>query len=290
QMLRFILTFTSSVLYIAETRFIAPCALKARNTTEEVYTTLPRFSAKDLPTSWDWRDVDGENMVTTDRSYSNPRACSGCWAFATVHALSDRIKIQRNAAFPEVNLSPQPLLTCGYEIGNGCRGGGVIDAMRYIKEKGITDETCSPFTARGHDTGDICLGSTVCSTCSANGACEIPKKYDIFHVDEFGTVSGEAEIQSEIKARGPVVCHMHVDEAFRSNYRAGAIWTFSATDDSTEPNHAAEIAGWGVDDDGTPYWIARFAFGTNWGDHGWAKLHRSANGHIENAGCVWATV
>ncbi|KAF4676842.1 hypothetical protein FOL47_004776 [Perkinsus chesapeaki] len=286
-----IVSITSVLFQLTEAaRFIAPCALKPRNATEEVYTALPRFSAEELPSSWDWRDINGENMVTTDRSYSNPRACSGCWAFAAVHALSDRIKIQRKAAFPEVNLSPQPLLTCGYEIGNGCRGGGVIDAMRYIKEKGITDETCSPFTGKGHDTGDVCLGSTLCSTCSANGACEIPKKYDTFHVEEFGTVSGEQAIRSEIKARGPVVCHMHVDEAFRSNYRADSVWDFSDTDNAAEPNHAAEVAGWGVDADGSQFWIARFAFGSNWGDHGWAKLRRSANGHVEKAGCVWATV
>ncbi|KAF4682068.1 hypothetical protein FOZ60_011197 [Perkinsus olseni] len=83
---------------------------------------------------------------------------------------------------------------------------------------------------------------------------------------------------------------MHVNEAFRSNYRPGAVWDFSVLDEAAEPNHAAEVAGWGVDADGTPYWIARFAFGTNWGEHGWAKLHRSADGHIEKAGCVWATV
>ncbi|KAF4710387.1 hypothetical protein FOZ63_015674, partial [Perkinsus olseni] len=137
-MLLFTLTTFASGLVVHHTdaRFIAPCALKSRNATEEVYTPLPRFSAEDLPVSWDWRDVDGENMVTTDRSYSNPKACAGCWAFATVHTLSDRIKIQRKAAFPEVNLSPQPLLTCGYDIGNGCRGGGVIDAMRYVSGLG----------------------------------------------------------------------------------------------------------------------------------------------------------
>lgn len=32
----------------------------------------------------------------------------------------------------------------------------------------------------------------------------------------YGLVKGEANIQSEVLTRGPVVCHMHADETFRA--------------------------------------------------------------------------
>ncbi|EER01539.1 cathepsin z, putative [Perkinsus marinus ATCC 50983] len=74
------------------------------------------------------------------------------------------------------------------------------------------------------------------------------------------------------------------------DYQSGHIWDFDYLTQDAEVNHAVEIAGWGQEADGTPYWVARFSYGSAWGDHGWAKLQRSPTGLIENSGCVWATV
>ena len=38
--------------------------------------------------------------------------CGSCWAMGTTSALSDRIKLMRNGAFPDINLSPQVLIDC----------------------------------------------------------------------------------------------------------------------------------------------------------------------------------
>ncbi|KAF4661617.1 hypothetical protein FOZ61_003065 [Perkinsus olseni] len=270
--------------------FAPPCASLSSNLTED-YREAPRIlPASAIPAHFDWRDIDGENMVTTDRSHSNPGSCAACWAFALAHTLSDRIRIQRKAAFPEVNLAAQPLLTCAYQAGNGCRGGRVLDAVRYIKDHGITDETCSPYLGRGRDSGEVCRGTTLCVNCDADGSCGIPKTYSTYYIDQYGLLKGEANIQSEVMSRGPAVCHMHADETFRANYQPGQIWDFDYLPDHAGVNHAVEIAGWGEEADGKPYWVARFSYGSEWGDHGWAKLRRASTGLIENSGCVWATV
>ncbi|KAF4659006.1 hypothetical protein FOL47_007762 [Perkinsus chesapeaki] len=281
----------SSDIVLAKPALLAPpCAALSQDLTEE-YVDAPRvLPASSVPKGFDWRNVNGQNMVTTDRSHSNPGSCAACWAFALTHTLSDRIRIQRKAAFPEVNLAAQPLLTCAYEAGNGCRGGSVLDAVRYIKQHGITDETCSPYLGKGRDSGEVCRGTTLCINCDADGSCGIPKTYSTFFVDQYGIVKGEANIQSEVMTRGPVVCHMHADETFRANYQPGQLWDFDYLPEDAQVNHAVEIAGWGEDADGSPYWVARFSYGSQWGDNGWAKLRRSANGLIETSGCVWATV
>ena len=39
------------------------------------------------------------------------------WAHAATSALSDRIKIMRNASWPDFNISPQVLISCGPDDG-----------------------------------------------------------------------------------------------------------------------------------------------------------------------------
>ena len=38
--------------------------------------------------------------------------CGSCWAMGTTSALSDRIKLMRKGAFPDINLSAQVLVDC----------------------------------------------------------------------------------------------------------------------------------------------------------------------------------
>merc|ERR1711871_713405 len=71
----------------------------------------------DLPKNWDWRRAHGDiNYVVPTLNQHIPQYCGACWIFATIHALSDRIKIARNALTPEITLSPQALLNCGIRM------------------------------------------------------------------------------------------------------------------------------------------------------------------------------
>jgi cathepsin X len=56
------------------------------------------------------------------RNQHIPVYCGSCWSFATTSSLSDRIKIQRNASWPDINLSPQVLISCN-NASRGCHGG-----------------------------------------------------------------------------------------------------------------------------------------------------------------------
>ena len=63
-----------------------------------------------------------------------------------------RIKIARNAAWPDIELSRQVLLNCLDERGRGsemssCNGGDPYAAYDYIAKRSIPDETCAAYVA-----------------------------------------------------------------------------------------------------------------------------------------------
>ena len=89
------------------------------------------------------------NMLTQSRNQHIPRYCGSCWAFAVTSALSDRIKIARKGAFPDVNIAPQVLVSCS-KASNGCDGGDAITANAWMADNDITDETCSIYQVRRH--------------------------------------------------------------------------------------------------------------------------------------------
>ena len=68
---------------------------------------------RDLPASFDWRDLGGVTPV------KNQASCGSCWAFSTVAPLECAIKIHDGVT---VDLSEQWLVRCNRE-GWGCDGG-----------------------------------------------------------------------------------------------------------------------------------------------------------------------
>lgn len=171
-------------------------------------TTLEKIKLKMLdnfPLNFDWGNVEGVNYLTNIRNQHIPQYCGACWAFAATSCLSDRIKIKRQAAWPDINLSPQVLISC---LGDsyGCDGGWSFNAYRWMHYYFITDETCSIYEALGRTNGLSCSYTQMCKTCAPGAQCQVPPQFFIYKVDEFGFVSGEQAIMNEIYQRGPVSC------------------------------------------------------------------------------------
>ena len=82
----------------------------------------------ELPKTFSWNNVDGINYLTNVKNQHLPYYCGSCWAQAATSSLSDRIKIARKAAWPDINISPQAVISC--EMGDdGCHGGEPIRAI-----------------------------------------------------------------------------------------------------------------------------------------------------------------
>jgi len=201
-------------------------------------------------------------------------------------ALSDRIALARGSRFPEIDLAPQVLVNCvtGGES-KGCSGGDPTAAYEWVFQNGVTDETCQNYLAKDH-------------ACDAEGICKDCKSASVFHSDkcmarepltkyrilEHGTVQGEENMMAEIASRGPIGCGLCVTDEFE-NYSGGII---NDTSGCVEQDHEISIAGYGVAEDGTKYWIGRNSWGTYWGEDGWFRIVRGTdNLGVEDA-CDWA--
>ncbi|KDO35023.1 hypothetical protein SPRG_01087 [Saprolegnia parasitica CBS 223.65] len=277
------LLLSSLVALLTTASAFTKCHQRHPNRTQVLLTPRPHevLAADALPDQFDWRNVNGTNFVTVSRNQHVPHYCGSCWAFAATSALSDRIRIARELhpdgkdrvlVTRQVNLSPQVLLNCDKED-EGCHGGEGLSAYRYIHEHGIPEEGCQRYLATGHDVGNTCTDIDICRNCVPSKGCFPQTSYDTYHVSEYGNVDGEAKMMAEIHARGPIVCGVAVTDEFL-HYNGGVL------DDKTgrtDIDHDISIVGWGVERDGTKYWVGRNSWGTYWGEEGWFRLRRGNN-------------
>lgn len=188
--------------------------------------------------------------------------------------VSDRLAIIRNGTFPEILLSTQLLLTCNTN-NDGCKGGALLHTLQYIHDIGIPDETCTAYVARGRDSGQVCLRSVTCSTCGADGSCEIVPERHMYRyvIYGFGVISGEEKMMQEIYQKGPIVCEMMMPSK-----------TSPVGDPKAPRNHATVVAGWRNKD-----YLIRNNWGITWQGSGWADIGpRGSNPYRMEEYCVWA--
>jgi cathepsin X len=258
------------------------CYMKSKTPVPlKVLNPLPKTPIEDLPASLFWGNVTGTNYLTLARNQHIPEYCGACWAFASTSALSDRIKIARKAAWPDVNLSPQVLVSCEMDD-FGCNGGDPLNAYKFISEQGITDETCSVYQARGHTNGLECSDMVWCKNCEPHKPCEVPHSYPKWHISEYGIVSGEEDMIRELQ-RGPIACGIDANQAL-DDYTGGI---FEDTTGALDINHIVSVVGYG-EENGVKFWHVRNSWGTYWGEEGYFRIVRGKNNLAIEAECAWA--
>jgi hypothetical protein len=82
----------------------APCRVKSQRKIE--HNVKSKLEPIELPVQWIWNNVNNTNYLTNLRNQHIPQYCGSCWAHAATSAISDRIKIARNAQWPDINISP----------------------------------------------------------------------------------------------------------------------------------------------------------------------------------------
>ena len=128
--------------YYAGGIFVMPRALQ----TNELSNTRS-VTSNSYVSEWDWRNRHGKNWMTCVK---NQGSCGSCWAHASLAALEAYINLYYNRIL-NYSLSVEELISCiiDPETHNpiGCGAGYEKLAYEYIKNNGVVDSLCFPYSA-----------------------------------------------------------------------------------------------------------------------------------------------
>ncbi|KAL9918519.1 secreted Wg-interacting molecule [Glossina fuscipes fuscipes] len=198
--------------------------------------------------------------------------CGSSWVISTASVASDRFAIQSRGK-EVIQLSPQNILSCTRRQ-QGCNGGHLDAAWRYLHKQGVVDESCYPYVGYR----DACKIPYNSRSLRSNGC----RSYSGVDRDELYTVgpayslNNETDIMAEIFMSGPVQATLTVHRDFFS-YSGGVYRHTAASRGSPVGFHSVKLIGWGEEHDGNKYWIATNSWGTWWGEHGNFRILRGSN-------------
>jgi C1A family cysteine protease len=103
-----------------------------------------RYEGRQLPDYFDWRYMNGKNMIT---SVKDQGACGSCYAEAPMGAIESRYNIEKFGQ-QNLDLSEQffvsPCTSSNSDVGS-CMGGWMWGVMNYTKFHGVIDNACMPY-------------------------------------------------------------------------------------------------------------------------------------------------
>lgn len=178
--------------------------------------------------------------------------CGSSWVLSTTSVASDRFAIQSQGK-EVVQLSPQNILSCTRRQ-QGCDGGHLDAAWRYLHKKGVLDEQCYPYTQQ-RDTCKIQRHNS--RSLRANGCHPFQgvNRDNLYTVGPAYSLRGEDDIKSEIYHSGPVQATMRVYRDFFS-YSGGVYRHTAANRDAPVGFHSVKLVGWGEEHNGVKYWVS----------------------------------
>jgi C1A family cysteine protease len=196
------------------------------------------------PTSKDWRNVNGNNYVT---SVKDQGPCGSCVSFCSCAVIEANMRIKSQNPNLDVDLSEAFLQFCG---GGSCNGWGLTSGLEFAKTTGVTDDACFPYQPQDLPCNNRC----------SDWQSRVTK------ILSYSTHASMQARKDAIANIGPVLGGMAVYNDFFS-YSSGIYQKTSGA--SLAGYHCITIVGY---DDSQQCWILKNSWGSGWGDNGYVRI------------------
>jgi putative hemolysin/C1A family cysteine protease len=222
------------------------------------------------PSSFDWRNENGQNWMT---SVKNQGSCGSCWAFSTAGVVEGTYNVESGNPDLDLDLSEEYLVSDCYTMGayGNCCGGSPVDALGFVRDSGIPDESCMLYVDQysctcsascdsncTYRTGGACSDAT-CSNRCADWQGRAVKINTVASVPS-------GQIKQYLVDKGPLSVAMGVGSSYGGGFDAQGV--YRCTNDSGA-NHAVIITGYS---DAGSYWIVKNSWGATWNGDGYFKV------------------
>jgi cathepsin F len=215
--------------------------IEARTSTKVLKAHLKQGPA---PASYDWREQGVVSEV------KNQGSCGSCWAFSAIGNIESQLAIQTKEK--PISLSEQELVDCD-KVDQGCNGGLMEDAFKYLETAGVVSETDYKYSGRD-------------GSCSVTGK-KVVAKITGYH---YAGTEDETKLKQLLFENGPFAIAINATPLQFFFWGIFKPW-FEFLCSPTELNHGVLLVGYGIEGS-TPYWIVKNSWGGSWGEKGYFRI------------------